>query len=783
MITLVHKYSEVKLLQVCDVTGNIADWKRLAESIDLVHDRNSKAKYNRRISRTTASIKTPTKKSSSPHTTQTSNRRERAISIDYKQLHQDGTFEEKRRKVDKFPPKLSGPSDSRIASQNLITSRKKSPVRVPVQKRCSDSPKNNQFSGYLPRRLVNVTQCSIKQELRSYEPTKPIKPEPGIFMRHRERPSDKDRQWKYVHVSGRKCRQGGAQDCNSQSENKDDDPTLPDLVTPRDCTVATGTLPDSLSCNADADAHLISPPAVERRLYMQNKPMDARERNLGDLLCTLNFDGLTPDSDMPQPIASSPVPIRSSTFTGVRKVVTEGPVVNASSVTTTGIRLPKTTEPRNVVTISSDDSTPPHITSIQSAQTLEPDTRSVVTPRSVSTDQVISVVDIDPNTTLASIPSTPQLPQPDTRSVVTPRPITTDQDTNVADIALNATLVSTSSTPQTVSRKETDAKDVNKDSSITQVSVSSTMTLPPPPPSTRPETTTPRSVVTNPDSTEMETANLLLQLSNSQSSLDSIGDNADILPVDAERMEDFTQEMREKEDAFEENATNNQQTNESNKAIDSDTDSNKTVNYATQQSPPASEMASPKGQLKYKHYSIARKSPSNAPVRNFYCSYCETTCHSKRDFNRHHKEEHTIVKCPDCVRTFPTPDALLRHRYVHSASHQFQCNICNKICGFKSDLDLHMLKHVEDKRWYCKADGCDKDFKRKSDLTSHEKVHLGEFFICEYPGCKYKNRDPRLVKRHQRVHTQDARVQCKKCIRKFVFYQQMKRHMKQDHKD
>ena len=49
-------------------------------------------------------------------------------------------------------------------------------------------------------------------------------------MHHREHPNDRDRPWKYVHVSGQKCRQGGAQDCNSQSENEAEDETLPDLV-------------------------------------------------------------------------------------------------------------------------------------------------------------------------------------------------------------------------------------------------------------------------------------------------------------------------------------------------------------------------------------------------------------------------------------------------------------------------------------------------------------------------------------------------------------------------
>ena len=544
---------------------------------------------------------------------------------------------------------------------------------------------------------------------------------------------------------------------------------------------------------------------------MQNNPKDVRERNLGDLLCTLNFDRFTPNSNMPQSNASSHVSSLLTSTTDVRKVVTDGPTKNTVSIATPEARSSDTTVTvtRNVVTISSDDATPPHINKMysdsnavtQTAQTPQPDTRSVVTPR---TEQVINVADTDLYATL--VPT----PQPDTRSVVTPR---TDQVINVADIDLNATLASTLPTPQSVPQQE--AEDVNMIQGSTQASTvtpptpptplmrSGTMTprlvvtnpdlteiapsitqaspVTSPPPLMRSGTTTPRSVVTNPDSTEMETANLLLQLSNSQSSLDSIGDNADILPVDAERMEDFTLELREKEDASAQKSVNNQQANEPKTTKDSDTDSEKTVIYGTQQTPPAKDMGSPKGHLKYKHYGIARKSPCNAPRQNYYCCYCETTCHSKKEFNRHHKEEHTIVKCPDCPRTFPTPDALQRHRYVHNAAHQFQCNICNKICGFKSDLDLHMLKHVEEKRWYCEADGCDKDFKRKSDLTSHEKVHLGEFFICEFPGCKYKNRDPRLVKRHQRVHTQDARVQCKKCSRKFVFYQQMKRHMKVDH--
>ena len=49
-------------------------------------------------------------------------------------------------------------------------------------------------------------------------------------MTRRRNPIDLNRNWKYVHVSGRPCRQGGEKDCNSQSENEmDAEIELPDL--------------------------------------------------------------------------------------------------------------------------------------------------------------------------------------------------------------------------------------------------------------------------------------------------------------------------------------------------------------------------------------------------------------------------------------------------------------------------------------------------------------------------------------------------------------------------
>ena len=185
--------------------------------------------------------------------------------------------------------------------------------------------------------------------------------------------------------------------------------------------------------------------------------------------------------------------------------------------------------------------------------------------------------------------------------------------------------------------------------------------------------------------------------------------------------------------------------------------------------------------IKYKQYGIRRSSPTTGPNRNRRCPYCDTICHSKREWNTHHKTEHTKVQCPDCKKLFPTPDALNRHRYIHNESHRFKCTVCDKICAFQSDLDQHNAKHNEEKIWYCPYDDCTRDFKRKSDLTAHEVVHTGEDFVCEFPKCGFTRKDPRLVKRHQRVHTREAKVECPICGEKFVFYMQMKRHRERVH--
>ena len=283
--------------------------------------------------------------------------------------------------------------------------------------------------------------------------------------------------------------------------------------------------------------------------------------------------------------------------------------------------------------------------------------------------------------------------------------------------------------------------------------------------------TTPRSVLSDPDDTEIETANTLLSLG-SLENIDKTVDNEALLPVDKPRLNDFTKELAAQE-------RREQSAND----YDSDKTEAYSDNNALSDTPQTDEPKSPKGVFRSKHYGIKRQSPTQTKIRHLRCITCDATFSSKRELNKHHRTEHANVTCPDCRKTFPTPDTLSRHRYIHQTDHQHKCKYCDRKCAFESDLKRHMEKHTEESPWVCTTDNCGRIFKRKAELTAHEVTHTGETFICEYPGCKFTNKDPRNVKRHYRVHTKEKKIKCKKCDELFVFYMQIKWHMERDHKN
>ena len=158
-------------------------------------------------------------------------------------------------------------------------------------------------------------------------------------------------------------------------------------------------------------------------------------------------------------------------------------------------------------------------------------------------------------------------------------------------------------------------------------------------------------------------------------------------------------------------------------------------------------------------------------VRYYTCLYCNKHFESIHYLNNHHRRNHLPVSCDVCNKLYNTPNSLIRHSYTH-LSGNYQCEKCLESFHLKSELDSHKNKH-SDCRFQCKK--CDKSFIRNSDLNAHLDTH-GKKWKCSFKGCNRECADRRYLSTHMKVHSDELKYPCRKCKKKFHFYEQRKRH-------
>ena len=168
--------------------------------------------------------------------------------------------------------------------------------------------------------------------------------------------------------------------------------------------------------------------------------------------------------------------------------------------------------------------------------------------------------------------------------------------------------------------------------------------------------------------------------------------------------------------------------------------------------------------------------PKRVRAHTFKCQICKFVCHSEKERNTHHKDNHGPLTCAVCGEVYDTPSGLHRHKYRHS-DLKFMCITCREQFPFKSQLKDHRTKHLSEKGHSCFAKDCSKSFKNKSSLIRHIKVHAGNIFMCPTNGCSYSNPDERNLKAHMIVHTDTHQYSCTHCGQAFKHHTQMARHV------
>ena len=231
-----NRFAEVKPLKtVTSTLGPLVEWQQLTDSIHVVHEKRRTEKKTRKPRQPRPSM--PISKPDSPavSTPQKGCKRQSKVQIDYKNMHKEG-LTARSPKQQKILPKASGPSESRIESQRMIT-------RELLQKQTKDKGYNTtaKIVGTCIKVEKKDDKKTIKTETKQESETKVntgnrIKIEASeVHMVHRKNPADSVKNWNYIHPSGSPCGRKHRLRGNLRSDE------LPDLIPPTTTKSACST--------------------------------------------------------------------------------------------------------------------------------------------------------------------------------------------------------------------------------------------------------------------------------------------------------------------------------------------------------------------------------------------------------------------------------------------------------------------------------------------------------------------------------------------------------------
>ena len=124
--------------------------------------------------------------------------------------------------------------------------------------------------------------------------------------------------------------------------------------------------------------------------------------------------------------------------------------------------------------------------------------------------------------------------------------------------------------------------------------------------------------------------------------------------------------------------------------------------------------------------------------------------------------------------------SLARHMCEHNKP-KYQCDQCDYMCQFESELQTHKIVHRKNPSHKCMKANCGKWFRRKWDLTLHLQKHASIRHDCDYDSCNFSTDTKKQLKEHQKSHLDDHQHVCVECGKGFKYRSGLKRHRDKDH--
>lgn len=121
--------------------------------------------------------------------------------------------------------------------------------------------------------------------------------------------------------------------------------------------------------------------------------------------------------------------------------------------------------------------------------------------------------------------------------------------------------------------------------------------------------------------------------------------------------------------------------------------------------------------------------------KEFICEICNKICFSKFNLNYHLAHHYNLknYKCDSCPNAYNTKSDLNQHKKTHGnktgkeQNDPIECSICNKSFSSTWHLGEHFKKHAREKEQKSfECNECDKVFRQAHSLKEHiETVHRG----------------------------------------------------------
>ena len=132
-------------------------------------------------------------------------------------------------------------------------------------------------------------------------------------------------------------------------------------------------------------------------------------------------------------------------------------------------------------------------------------------------------------------------------------------------------------------------------------------------------------------------------------------------------------------------------------------------------------------------------------------------------------------QCGECQKSFKKKHHLKTHEMIHTEERPYGCKTCGKRFKHHSHLKTHERIHSGEVPYECHT--CKKRFNQVNNLIQHERIHTGEVpYECKT--CKKRFNRSGSLKTHERIHTGESPFECETCKKRFKHRHTLKEHVR-----